>query len=61
VLTPFFGKTSQKRGKEKRLMKKECNRLIEGERRIVTKTRRWSEESNPDSGPVGQNDRPMVS
>jgi hypothetical protein len=30
-------------------------------RRTVNTIRRWLEGSNPDSGPIGQNNRPMVS
>jgi hypothetical protein len=42
-------------------MKTKCYQPIEGERSMVNKTHRWSEEFNPDGRTVGQSDRPMVS
>jgi hypothetical protein len=41
-------------------MKTKCNRPIEGVRRMVNETRRWSRRLNPDEGPASQSDREMV-
>jgi hypothetical protein len=61
LLTPIFGKTCQKGIRRSSRWKTKCNRPIEGKIEQWNTICWWTEESNPDSGPVGQGNRLMVS